>query len=189
MNSKNKENNDLQVTQAKPAETTHHTEIKSLFEKYYSMVYRAAFRVTGTADDAEDVLQTVFLRLLNPERRLSLSENPGAYLYRATVNASIDFLRRKKRWNMYELEEHDYVSQADGDTTLEGEELHHLLRRELLNLAPVESQVFILKYFEECSNKEISEILETSPNSVNVAFHKAKTKLKKKLSKYLGRVS
>ena len=163
MKSDQQERNKLQLTGEQTTESIDQAELRVLFEEHNGMVYRAAYRVTGSSADAEDVLQTVFLRLLQPGRIEKIRHNPGAYLYR------------------------DYAAEADGDREVEQDELHRLLRRALLSLSPVESQVFVLKYFEECTNKEIGEILETTANSVNVALHKARGKLRKKLSTYMGR--
>jgi RNA polymerase sigma factor (sigma-70 family) len=60
-------------------------------------VYRTAERITGNAEDAEDVLQTLFLRLLGRELSGDVLANPRAYLYRATVNIALDVLRARKR--------------------------------------------------------------------------------------------
>ena len=72
-----------------------------LYERHYEAVFRAALRVTGNPADAEDVLQTVFLRVLARSEGLSRStddaaaERPSAYFRRAAVNAAVDLLRRE----------------------------------------------------------------------------------------------
>src|SRR5437764_3859272 len=72
-------------------------EFAKLFHEHYSLVYRAAYRVTGNAEDAEDVVQTLFLKLLRRQRPLDLDSNPKGYLHRAAVNAALDLLRSRKR--------------------------------------------------------------------------------------------
>ena len=66
-----------------------------LYERHYETVFRAALRVTGNPADAEDVLQTVFLRVLarGEDLRTAL---PAAYFRRAAVNAAVDVLRRRE---------------------------------------------------------------------------------------------
>src|SRR3954453_15438729 len=83
--------------------------LESLFREHHGAVYRAAFRITGNAMDAEDVLQTVFTRLLRREEQPDLSENAGSYLHRAAVNAALDLMRRRKGARKVDLEE-------EGDT-------------------------------------------------------------------------
>src|SRR5690242_11919667 len=72
-------------------------ELDLLFTEHHDHVFRAAYRVTGNPVDAEDVLQTVFLRLARRKDKLDLSPNPGSYLHRAAVNASLDLLRSRIR--------------------------------------------------------------------------------------------
>jgi DNA-directed RNA polymerase specialized sigma24 family protein len=71
--------------------------MEALFKEHYGAVYRAAYRITGDPMDAEDVLQTVFTRILRREEELDLSQGAGSYLHRAAVNAALDLLRQRKR--------------------------------------------------------------------------------------------
>src|SRR5512136_2533329 len=80
---------------AQPIIMTSSADIAELYENHYATVYRAALRVTGNPADAEDVLQTVFLRVLNQGGQMEHAQRPEAYFRRAAVNASIDLLRRR----------------------------------------------------------------------------------------------
>src|SRR5215212_459269 len=66
-----------------------------LYERHYEAVFRAAMRVTGNPSDAEDVLQTVFLRVLSHVDQDEAARRPVAYFRRAAVNAAVDLLRRR----------------------------------------------------------------------------------------------
>src|SRR5688572_33339993 len=66
-----------------------------LYERHYEAVFRAALRVTGRPADAEDVLQTVFLRVLSGSEQEDAAQRPAAYFRRAAVNAAVDLLRRR----------------------------------------------------------------------------------------------
>src|SRR6185436_9684824 len=72
-------------------------ELEAIFRAHYRLTYRTAYAVTGSAADAEDVVQTIFLRLLRREVPPDLRKNPGAYLYRAAVNQSVSVIRERKR--------------------------------------------------------------------------------------------
>src|SRR3954467_3560883 len=65
------------------------------YERHYEAVFRTALRVTGRPADAEDVLQTVFLRLLSGSEQDETARRPAAYFRRAAVNAAVDLLRRR----------------------------------------------------------------------------------------------
>ena len=67
-----------------------------LYERYYKAVFRAALRVTGNPADAEDVLQTVFLRVMARGGNVEEVAQPAAYFRRAAVNAAVDVLRRRE---------------------------------------------------------------------------------------------
>src|SRR5262252_378319 len=69
--------------------------LEEIFLGHKDLVFRAAYRITGNVGDAEDVLQTVFLRLLRHEEANEIRNLP-AYLHRSAVNASLDVLRRNK---------------------------------------------------------------------------------------------
>src|SRR5215471_17880381 len=72
-------------------------EFEEIFREHYQLIYRTAYSVTGNRQDAEDVLQTIFVRLLKRELPPDLENNPKAYLYRAAVNVSLSVLRSRKR--------------------------------------------------------------------------------------------
>src|SRR3954471_11405874 len=70
--------------------------LEQIFLEHKELVYRAAYRVTGNASDAEDVLQTVFLRLLKHGHTFTGGDDAGRYLHRAGVNAALDIMRSRK---------------------------------------------------------------------------------------------
>jgi RNA polymerase sigma-70 factor (ECF subfamily) len=70
--------------------------VAALFELHHERVYRVARRLTGSREDAEDVLQTVFLRLVRREEPVPAAEEAASYLHRAATNAGLDLLRRRK---------------------------------------------------------------------------------------------
>src|SRR5215471_21320884 len=88
------------------AETDFRPGLEQIFLEHKDRVFRAAYRVTGHAGDAEDVLQTVFLRLARQERFPEIANLP-AYLHRSAVNASLDLLRRRKDGRMVSLDDEE----------------------------------------------------------------------------------
>src|SRR5438105_2228150 len=124
------------------------TGLESLYVQHHERVFRTAHRVTGSAADAEDVLQTVFLRLArNEENRdeasgplmFEWSDNPEAYLSRAAINASLDLLRKRKRSKAVAMDDVEHhASLASGspianDSSRRDPAAHHE-DRELRNL-------------------------------------------------------
>jgi len=143
-----------------------------LYERHYATVYRTALRVTGNPADAEDVLQTVFLRVLNQIGRLDPSQIQGAYFRRAAVNAAVDLLRRRTSHAESRLDE---ASQrlSSGPHVL----LKEQLRRALASLEQSDAVMFILRYVEGLSNGELAELFGREKNSIAVRLHRIRQEL------------
>lgn len=157
-------------------------DIASLFESCAELVHRTAWRITRSADDAEDVLQAVFLHLLRFPPQPP-PDNPAAYVHRAAVNSSLDVLRRRKRRPESPVDEFADVAgsrhdERDAVSRIEGQRLAARLSDALDLLSPLEAEVFSLRFFEEMSNQDIAEMLGKTPNHVGVTLHSARTKLK-----------
>ncbi len=147
---------------------------------------RAAFRVTGSASDAEDVLQTVFLRLAHREGGGADVANLSSYLYRAAVNTALDTLRgRRESVPLAEAEPRLPASRLD-DEAPDREQMRRRLRRALAKLSPRWAEVFVLRHFEEYGNDEIARMLGLSRAVVAVTLFRARHRLQKELSKPEG---
>lgn len=148
-------------------------ELAQIFEEHHSRVYRAAYRITGNASDAEDVLQSVFLRLVRREPGTVSYDSLDSYLYRAAINSSLDVLRSRKR---AELPLEASPREPGAQPSLE---LAAWLREALAKLNPRWAEMFILHYVEGYEHREIAQMLDTSAAVVAVTLHRAKGQLKK----------
>ena len=161
-----------------------------LFREHYKAIFRIAYRITGSPDDAEDVLQTIFLRLTKNDPRSRLTSHPQGYLYRSAVNASLDLLRQRKRTNAISLDAIDldqspkHLGGSPEDHIVDSE-LRELLRQAVAKLEGRASTAFALRYFEGYDNKQIAEVLGTSQLVVGVTLHRARTRLRKEIGNYL----
>ena len=164
-------------------------ELERLFRAHHARVFRTAHRVTGSLADAEDVLQTVFLRLIKGQEDYDLSQNPEAYLSRAAINASLDLLRSRTRSKSVALDDVDSDSLVSRFKSPESEhadrELQTLVRAAVARLGKTAGEMFVLRYYEGFDNKEIAAILKTSPLVVGVVLHRARTKLRNEIGHYL----
>ena len=162
-------------------------DIDALFNAHHRQVFRAAYRVTGSLQDAEDILQSVFLRLLADRTRLASSDSPAAYLCRAAINASIDLLRARGR-NHHEMliEEDHAATQGGAESMARQAELRQGLRQAMLALDGQTAEIFALRYFEDFSNTEIARLMNASPNTIAVILHRARTRLQEILGEFKG---
>jgi len=149
-----------------------------LYQRYSETVYRAALRVTGNTADAEDVLQSVFLRMINNRVALDPESSPERYLRRAATNASIDLLRRKSTLSEIEIDEgRDYHS---GESTVL---LKERLRRALAKIPPDDAELFVLCYLEGYSYDELAEQYQVERGTVASRLHRIRAVLQKHLSR------
>ena len=162
-------------------------DLEELWKEHSRSVYRAAYRVTGNKTDAEDVVQTIFLRLLKQKTTVEGGPRAASYLYRAGINAGLDLLRSRKRARTVDLEEgqaeHTVSTEpaADPERGLASMELRERLREALLELSPRSAEIFAMRYFQELGNHEIADMLGTSRSSVAVTLHRARHRLKEEL--------
>lgn len=155
--------------------------LDKLYTANHAMVFRTAHRITGNAEDAEDVLQTVFLRLLKRDS-LDAIDNPESYLRRSAVNAALDIVRARQADNTLELER----MPASGSCT-ELRDLRDTLRRALAKLPERSAEMFALRFFEGYTNPEIAKLMGISQLVVAVTVHRTRKKLQNELQKGAAR--
>ncbi len=148
-----------------------------LYREHHTMVFRTAYRITGNTADAEDVLQTVFLRMVRREDSADAIEHPENYLRRAAVHAALDLVRAKRSAANVDL---DRLPSTGGSRPDDGD-FRELLRRALSELPGRSSEIFTLRYFEGLTNPEIASALGISSITVAVTLHRTRRILQKKL--------
>lgn len=163
------------------AASTTHPLLDDLFERHSGDVFRTAFRVTGNASDAEDVLQNVFLRVLRRRIEIAPGGSPGSYLRRAATRAAIDLLRRKQARPDWRADPMDgpHADGASASSPLAKEQL----RRALVTIAPEDSELFVLCYLEGYSYDELAEMMGLERGTVGSRLHRIRAALRKELSK------
>jgi RNA polymerase sigma-70 factor, ECF subfamily len=157
-------------------------QLERIFDRHYELIYRTAFSLTGSAADAEDIVQTIFVRLLNRELPPDLSIAPERYLYRAAFNLSLNTIRDKKREVLTDnLEVLDTIYDA-GDASAEDLAFDHALRDAIATLHPAAAQVVILRYVHDYSLADIARTLGTTRSTVAVSLYRSRSRLKKYLA-------
>jgi RNA polymerase sigma-70 factor, ECF subfamily len=149
-------------------------------------VFRTAYRITGNAGDAEDVLQTVFLRLLRRNRNADPLENAESYLRRAAINAALDVIRSRQADQTVPLpDDSSGLMQTASMSEVSG--LRQALARAMAQLKPRPAEIFALRFIEGLSNRQIAQTLGISQVLVAVIVHRARQQLRKELRPYLLR--
>jgi len=162
-------------------------DMEQIFRSHATRVMSAAYRVTGRAEDAEDVLQTVFMRLVRREG-VRLEGDPSAYLHRAAVNAALDLVRSRRKVTSFEEAARGLASPESGaaERKLASGEIHGEVRKALGRLSPRAAEIFALRYFEGYDNHEIAAMLGSSRSTVAVILHRARQRVREELGPYVG---
>jgi RNA polymerase sigma-70 factor, ECF subfamily len=157
-----------------------------MFQAHHGLVFRTAYRITGNAADAEDVLQTVFLRMLRRDQASGALERQESYFRRAAINVALDVVRSGKDARSIPIDDVPPDHLPHGGRGPDGGELRECLRRALARLNPREAEIFALRFFEDLSNQEIAKLLGISQIHVAVILHRSRARLQKDIRSYQG---
>ena len=145
-------------------------KLLEFYENRHAAVYHVALRVTGNPADAEDVLQTVFLRIfgtLSRGENLPIVRNQDAWFKRAACNAAIDILRRRAARAEINIDDYPLKLVKTPETLLKEQ-----LRRAIATLEPEDAELFILRYVEGFSNGELAVLFRQEKNNIAVRLHR-----------------
>ncbi|MCU9614987.1 RNA polymerase sigma factor SigW [Caldibacillus lycopersici] len=168
-----------------------HNAFGEIVELYKSKVYQLCYRMLGNSHEAEDIAQEAFIRAYVNIDRYNIDRKFSTWLYRIATNLCIDRIRKKKPdyyldaeiagtegMNMYSQIAAEGMLPEDEVTSME---LQALIQREILNLPEKYRSVIVLKYIEELSLNEISEILDMPLGTVKTRIHRGREALRKQL--------
>jgi RNA polymerase sigma-70 factor, ECF subfamily len=154
-------------------------DFEEIYREHSPIVYRTAKGILGNSHDAEDVLQSIFLSLLQRGLPTDLTRNPRAYLYRAAVNRSLDLIDARRRRRAL-TNEAQHITHARADSSGE-EELHKRLYEAIAQLDSASAEIVILRYVHSLSDAEIAKTLGTSRSVIAVRLFRSRARLKKLL--------
>ena len=153
-------------------------DFAELYKRYYEAVFRAALRVTGNPADAEDALQTVFLRVCARGAAEEAARRPDAYFRRAAVNAAVDVLRRRAARPEAVFDEAAPHAAVEKPVLLKEQ-----LRRAIATLDANEATLFLLRYVEGLTIDELADIFGIETNNVTVRLHRIRLRLRNELER------
>jgi RNA polymerase sigma-70 factor (ECF subfamily) len=166
---------------------------RELVERHSRAVFRVAWRITGRAEDAEDVVQETFLRAYRQLDRFESRANFGTWLYRIAANCAVDLLRARPRREV--TEEADTLERLSGDAdntvpsperALLGREISDRVSQALEKLSDMERAAFTLRHFEGLSIEEIGRALGLRASATKHSIFRAVKKVRHELKPYAG---
>ena len=158
---------------------------EQLVETYREQVYRIALRMCSNAADADEAAQEAFLAAWKGLPNFRGDSQFSTWLYQLTTHAAIDLMRREKR--QIAADDITEVSAADPAPSpqqqAEQSEQREIVRDAILQLAPEQREVVVLRFMEELSYEEIGAVLKLPSGTVKSRLNRAKAQLKDILSK------
>lgn len=147
--------------------------IRIFIKEYKIPLYNYIYRILYNKDDAEDLLQEVFLKFFKNIEHIDFKRNIKAFIFKIARNSCIDFLRKRKNEMPFVDEIYEKPCNFYERMKLKGK-----IERALLNLKKEDREIIILKYFENFKIKEISEIMGIPENTVKIKILRALKKLR-----------
>lgn len=158
---------------------------EQLVVAYRDQVFRLALRMCGSEADADEVAQEAFLSAWKALPNFRGESQFSTWLYQLTTHAAIDLMRREKR--QIAADDITEVSAADPAPSpqqqAEQSEQREIVRDAILQLAPEQREVVVLRFMEELSYEEIGAVLKLPSGTVKSRLNRAKAQLKEILSK------
>ena len=156
-----------------------HYAFNLLVRKYQEKIYFFVRRLVIDHDDADDVVQNIFIKIYKNLDTFREDSKLFTWLYRIAVNESLSFLKNKRI--------HCYLSLASPeammmkalqeDTHYDGTEIQKRLREAIVKLPKKQQLVFNMRYYDDLSYAEISDILGTSVGALKASYHIAVKKI------------
>jgi len=166
------------------------TAFKTLMERYQQQLFRTVMGFVHTKEDAEDVTQEVFISVYRSLHTFQGESEFSTWLYRITVNMSLNFLRSNRKKRLLDSLEALFTLRSDEKTPLEeleSAERDRRIRKAIDSLPEKQRMAFILSRYEELPQKKIAAVMNRSEGAVEQLLQRAKENLQKKLSPTIGK--
>jgi RNA polymerase sigma-70 factor (ECF subfamily) len=159
-------------------------DLAAIVDAYSTLLFRIANSVLRSRTEAEDVVQDVFIRLLEHRRSLSAVRDMRVWLIRIAWNLALDRKRRKRPEQLDETFAQSLASATmPADTAMEEAQRYQSVLREIERLPRAERHVLLLSALEELGTTEIAAVLGRSESAVRALLSRARARLRERLEK------
>ncbi len=162
---------------------------KDIYNQYKNLVFNLALQYCQNRQDAEEITQDVFVKVFDKLNRFRNDSELKTWIYRITINQSLDFIKSKKRQkrsfiyslfdNQSELNKNQIIDFNHPGVIVENNEELEILMRKIYALPENQKTVIILLKIEGLSQKQVAEIMKLKEGAVESLFQRAKSSLKK----------
>ena len=164
---------------------TRHEAFSLLLNKYQQKVYWHIRRMVLNHDDADDLVQDVFIKVWKNLSDFRQDAQLYTWIYRIATNESVSFLNKKKAKNNISIDDvsEQLSNSLNEEDCFTGDAIQKKLQQALLTLPSKQKLVFIMKYYDDMKFQEISDVLGTSVGALKASYHLAVKKIEQHLLK------
>ena len=150
-----------------------------LMLQYQERLYWHIRRMVTEHEDANDVIQNTFVKVYRSIDKFKGDSKLYTWLYRIATNESLTFLKKRQRKSTESLDSEDNFleNKLEAESYYEGNDAQILLEKALLILPDKQRVVFNMRYYEEMSYQDISDVLDTSVGALKASYHHAVKKV------------
>lgn len=155
-----------------------------LVRKYQQKLYWQIRKLVLDHEDANDILQNVFIKVWKNLHTFRSDSKLYTWLYRIAINEALNFIKQKKKASLTTLEESmaELASQVNLEPGLSADRIQLKLQQAVLTLPEQQRLVFNLKYYDDLKYEDIAEILQLSVGGLKATYHHAVKKIEKYLT-------
>ena len=155
---------------------------KELLDLYQERLYWHIRKIVLTHDNANDVLQNTFIKVFKGIPNFKANSTLHTWMYRIAYNESIRFLEKNKfKFSQSIAQKNDYLKNLTEDIYFNGDELQLKLHKIISKLSEKQKRVFQMKYYDDLSFREISEILNISENTLKSSYYSVVKTIEEKI--------
>jgi len=178
---------DVQIIELLSNADTKRSGFKLLVTTYSERLYWHLRRFVNFHEDADDLLQDVFVKVWQKLDQFQGRSSMYTWIYRIATNEALSFIRKNKKMHIVDIARDDEGLSLEeklvADPLFDGDEAQKLLQVAIAQLPEKQKAVFMLRYFEEMKYDEISEVLDTSVGALKANYHHAVKKIEEHLTK------
>lgn len=164
-------------------------KFEALFRTMYPKVKAFAAKILQSEDDAEDIAEDIFVKLLNDFQAWENPETRNSFIYTLTRNHIFNFLKHKAIEQKFQAEKEinlsDYYEESEIHNSLYAKELKLLVELTIKNMPKQRRKIFVMSRFQKKTHAEIAEELDLSVRTVERHVYLALKELKKVISMFM----
>lgn len=172
--------NEIELIDALQSKDEKEAAFRSLVSQYKERLYWQIRKIVLDHDDADDVLQNTFIKIFRNIDSFNSDSKLYTWMYRIATNEAITFINKKaKRGNTtIEAVKERAIANLTTDVYFEGDAIQLQLQRAIATLPQQQQLIFSMKYFEDHTYEELSEILDITVGGLKSSYHLAVKKIK-----------